>query len=92
MPYEEKDAAQTETDFFKKSGLPMCMGAMDGTHIQSHRPQKLYGKPSIIFKNKHEQFYLVLFIAVDTDGRIIYYDVNHGREVLQIRSSTTEAS
>lgn len=78
MPFLKEDAAQAEADFFKSTGLPMCIGVMDGSHVEIDKPRGVYGSSTMFFRNKNNKWSIVLFIVVGADGRIIYYDVDHG--------------
>ncbi|XP_074645922.1 uncharacterized protein LOC141902182 [Tubulanus polymorphus] len=70
-PKSEGVWKQVAKNFHEKWNYPLCMGALDGKHIQIRQPDCT---GSTFFNYKHF-FSVVLLALVDADNQFLYIDV-----------------
>lgn len=73
IPTSRHDWEQVCEGFETRTGLPKCIGAIDGKHIYITQP----GNSGSAFYNFKGSFSVVLFIMCDAFHRMMFYSVGH---------------
>ncbi|XP_055308145.1 putative nuclease HARBI1 [Sitodiplosis mosellana] len=68
MPETQQDLLNAKVDFMRWSGFPICIGAVDGTHVSI---QSYGGPDSEVYRNRKMVFSLNCQFTVSADERII---------------------
>lgn len=72
MPINPRDLAEAKIDFIQQSNFPMCIAAVDGTHVLI---QSFGGLDAEIYQNRKTVFSLNVQIASSADV-IFFFELN----------------
>lgn len=73
MPETQQELLDAKIEFMRLSGFPLCIGAIDGTHVLI---QSYGGEHAEIYRNRHMTFSHNCQITASADVNI-YLNVNH---------------
>lgn len=70
MPENPQQLAEAKIEFMQQSNFPMCIAAVDGTHVSI---QSFGGRDAEIFRNRKTVFSLNVQLASSADVNIIFW-------------------
>lgn len=72
MPNTDIEVRRAKIDFMRLSGLPLCIAAVDGTHVTV---QSFGGNQAELYRNRKTVFSLNCQIAVSAQVITIYFKI-----------------